>query len=53
MTQKRFNKLLKDQNKEAFILKSQNKESKEKNEEEYDDCGQSYYEEPLYGCGGY
>ncbi len=25
----------------------------EEDEEEYDDHGQSYYEEPLYGCGGY
>jgi hypothetical protein len=22
-------------------------------EEEYDDCGSSYYEDPAYGCGGY
>lgn len=28
-------------------------QSEEENEEEYDDHGQGYYEEPLYGCGGY
>ena len=30
-----------------------NTENQSEEDEEYDDHGQSYYEEPLYGCGGY
>lgn len=36
---------------EESDTKDQSEEKDE--EEEYDDHGQGYYEEPLYGCGGY
>lgn len=28
-------------------------DSSKKEEKDYDDYGADYYEEPLYGCGGY
>lgn len=38
---------------EVLVEDKKEKTISEKELEEYDDCGSSYYEEPAYGCGGY